>query len=91
MPTNAEPTNAEPTDAAESTTQWKGGDMIRAKWQMDGASTLAEAADRLEAFAGELRKLHDDGWTLAETIDGDYGHLVDPQGDAGLPEEDLDV
>lgn len=63
------------------------GDTLRAKWLLDGASTLAEAADRLTDEANRLQALHDAGWTLAETIEDDYGTLVDPTGDSG-PEGD---
>jgi len=54
------------------------GGSIRAKWVMDDAATLAEAADRLEAFAADLRRLAAAGWTLEEPIADDYGTLVGP-------------
>jgi hypothetical protein len=61
----------------------KGGDTLRAKWTMDGATTLQEAASRLEVLAAHLRNLHDQGWTLVSPVEDDYGILRDPQGDAG--------
>lgn len=59
------------------------GETIRAKWVMDGATTLAEAAERLERFAADLRSAHDNGWTLTAPVQDDYGFLRSPQGDAG--------
>lgn len=51
---------------------------VRAKWVMDGATTLEEAAIKLEAAAAELRGLAADGWTLREPIEDDYGWLTRP-------------
>ena len=48
-------------------------DIIRAKWVMDGATTLAEAADRLEGFAKYLRELEVDGKQLTGPVENDYG------------------
>lgn len=53
-------------------------EVIRAKWVMDGATTLEEAAQQLEAFALELRERHGAGWTLQAPIDDDYGFLASP-------------
>lgn len=64
------------------------GETIRAKWLMDGAETLQEAADRLRAEADRLSQLHTAGWTLAEPIDGDYGFLVDPSGNRGEDQDE---
>lgn len=50
-----------------------GDDVIRAKWVMDGARTLSEAARKLEAFAVELRELEESGWQLAGPVEDDYG------------------
>lgn len=66
------------------------GDSIRAKWLMDGATTLAEAALGLETFAAHLREIHEKGWTLAGPVQDDYGFLVSPDGDAGPTGEDHD-
>lgn len=57
-------------------------EIIRAKWTMDGATTLAEAATRLRAFADVLDQKHAEGWTLQQAIDDDYGFLVPPKGDS---------
>lgn len=49
--------------------------IIRAKWSFDGANTLEEAAERLEAFAQFLRERHGAGWKLREPINDDYGFV----------------
>jgi hypothetical protein len=43
------------SSAVTETSQPGPGDTIRAKWLMDGATTLAEAADQLVAEATRLR------------------------------------
>ncbi len=53
-------------------------DIIRAKWLMDGAVTLPEAATRLREFADELDRLHSAGWELRQPVEDDYGYLVPP-------------
>ena len=50
-------------------------DVVRAKWLMDGAKTLSEAANKLEQEAKRLRELERDGWELSEEIDDDYGSI----------------
>lgn len=47
--------------------------VIRAKWQMDGATTLEEAARKIEAFAAYLRSLKADGWELRDEVSDNYG------------------
>ncbi|WP_460866746.1 hypothetical protein [Nocardioides pakistanensis] len=59
------------------------GDIIRGKWTMDGARTLTQAAERLEAEAHRLRHLADLGWSLEGPVEEDYGFLVDPRGHNG--------
>ena len=54
-------------DAATSTT-------LRAKWCMDGATSLEEAAQMLEAYAAYVRGLSKDGWYAVQAQD-DYFHL----------------
>ena len=49
--------------------------VIRAKWCMDGAETLAQAAASLRAYAAELERLEHEGWHLAQPIEDDYGFL----------------
>jgi hypothetical protein len=64
--------------------------IIRAKWLMDGAATLMEAAELLEGFAARLRRLSDLGWTLSEPIRDDYGFLIDSDGNRWNPDDDPD-
>ena len=52
---------------------------LRAKWIMDEATTLAEAAAKLRAEADRLDQLAKDGWTLEGPIDDDWGFLVPPK------------
>jgi hypothetical protein len=53
---------------------------LRAKWVMDGATTLTEAAAMLRAEADRIEQLGKDGWTLEGPIDDDWGFLVPPRG-----------
>jgi hypothetical protein len=53
-------------------------DTIRAKWTMDDATTLAEAAAKLRERADELDQMHREGWTLDGPISDDWGFLVPP-------------
>jgi hypothetical protein len=46
---------------------------VRAKWTIDGATTLAEAAQKSREFADELQSLHDQGYRLRDPVAGDYG------------------
>jgi hypothetical protein len=54
---------------------------IRAKWSMDGARTLTEAAAMLRGHADYLEELRRDGWELTEPVDDDWGIIenVDPK------------
>lgn len=62
-------------------------EIVRAKWSIDGAATLEEAARMSEAFAAELRQLAADGMELEAPVENDYGYLVPaesgPRGDPG--------
>jgi hypothetical protein len=49
--------------------------VIRAKWTMDGAETLSQAASALRLFADELEKAERDGWQLDQPIADDYGFV----------------
>ena len=49
---------------------------LRAKWSMDGAKTLAEAATMLRAMADDLDKLAAEGWELRAEVADDYGFAV---------------
>jgi hypothetical protein len=51
---------------------------IRAKWTMDGAQTLAEAAKRVRAFADEIEDLAREGFELGAPVEDDYAFLVRP-------------
>lgn len=48
---------------------------IRGKWLMDGATTLDEAAERLESYAAQLREMAADGIELVDEITDDYGTI----------------
>ena len=50
-------------------------EVIRAKWTIDGANSLSEAAEMLEMFATHLRNLERNGWQLQEEICDDYGFI----------------
>lgn len=50
-------------------------DIIRAKWSMDGAATLEEAAGKLREYADHLVVMAQEGWVLNDPIDDDYGFL----------------
>jgi len=47
---------------------------------MDGAKTLSEAAEKLEAEAKRLRDLEVQGFQLEEPVDDDYGTVLPPAG-----------
>ena len=51
---------------------------IRAKWSMDGAVTLSEAAEKLREHATWLEELERDGWQLIDPIDDDWGFITNP-------------
>jgi hypothetical protein len=53
-------------------------DIVRAKWILDDATTLAEAAQKAREFADYLQKLHDEGNVLREPISDDYGFYYKP-------------
>jgi hypothetical protein len=58
-------------------------DIIRAKWAMDGATTLAEAAAKLRAFADELDRMHAGGYRLEDEVADDYGLVLAPGEEPG--------
>lgn len=49
--------------------------IIRAKWTMDGAKTLEEAARKMESYVEWLRNLKAEGWELEGPVEDDYGFL----------------
>ena len=48
---------------------------IRAKWTMDGANTLKEAAQKLRNYADKLEDLNSKGWELRYKVEDDYGFI----------------
>jgi hypothetical protein len=52
------------------------GEIIRAKWTMDGARTLNAAADQLRAEAERLEALEREGWQLTAPVKDDYGFIA---------------
>lgn len=50
-------------------------EIIRAKWVMDGARTLQEAAQKVRDFSGYLLELSEQGWELIQPVDDDYGFI----------------
>jgi len=50
--------------------------IIRAKWTIDGAATLAEAAQKAREFAEYLLDLDVQGYALSGPVDDDYGFCV---------------
>ena len=51
---------------------------VRAKWSMDGAATLTEAAELLRGHADYLLAMERDGWQLTEPVRDDYGFIRRP-------------
>jgi hypothetical protein len=49
--------------------------VIRAKWSLDGASTLAEAAEMARELADNLETLEREGWQLDSPIRDDWGFV----------------
>ena len=47
--------------------------VIRAKWTMDGAQTLTQAADQLRRFADSLDEMEQQGYQLDGPVSDDYG------------------
>jgi hypothetical protein len=50
----------------------------RAKWVIDGAATLAEAAEMARAFAARLQALHDEGYVLRQPVTDDFAFYYKP-------------
>ena len=48
-------------------------DVVRARWVLEGARSLSEAAANLRAFAADLEELERDGWQLMGQMEGDRG------------------
>jgi hypothetical protein len=60
--------------------EWRdyGHVVVRAKWTMDGATTLAEAAARFRERADELEELARAGFELDRPVTDDYAFVVRP-------------
>ena len=56
----------------ELTTTW------RCKWTCDGAESIDEMIEKLQAAIEELRQFQRDGWVLDGEIGDDYGTLLSP-------------
>jgi hypothetical protein len=52
-----------------------GDAIIRAKWAIDGAQTLSEAAHLLRAYADELEAMERRGFQLLASVQDDYGFV----------------
>lgn len=65
-----------------------GPQMIRAKWSMDEAKTLSEAAKLLREYAGYLEELEQHGWQLIDQVEDDYGFIVKEGVEWERPDED---
>lgn len=50
----------------------------RAKWMLDGCSTISEMIDRFKTEVKDLEEKMATGWKLEEAIHDDYGSLVPP-------------
>lgn len=50
-------------------------EIIRAKWAMDGAATLQEAAQKLRDQSAYLLELSEQGWELTQPVEDDYGFI----------------
>ncbi len=49
---------------------------VRAKWILDGASTIDEIIDKLENEIKYYRGLKADGWEVDGRVDDDWGFLI---------------
>lgn len=49
--------------------------VVRAKWSMDGAKMLTEAAEMLRAEADGLLRMEKEGWQLMGPVEDDYGFI----------------
>lgn len=54
--------------------------LVRAKWTIDSATSLPEAATMARQFATYLDELHAEGWQLREPVSDDYGFIFHPDG-----------
>ncbi|PRW45085.1 hypothetical protein C2E21_6404 [Chlorella sorokiniana] len=64
-------------EASEDEDEWDPNreDILRAKWILDGCSSLAQCRERLGEQIVWLQQLEDEGWELQGTVEEDYGTL----------------
>jgi hypothetical protein len=67
-----EPLEDDPDDEEDN------DEIIRAKWIMDGAKTLPEAAAMVREFANYLDSLTAEGYELRAEVNDDYGFIYKP-------------
>ena len=65
-------------DRYKSEIEEHGDICIRAKWTMDGATTLRESAERLRDMARWLEDLSSAGFELNAPVQDDYGFVGHP-------------
>lgn len=72
--------------------------IVRAKWTIDGATTLKEAAQQSRDFADYLENLEQEGYQFYQPVDSDYGFAtpggVEPvydEDDEDFDESDFDA
>jgi len=54
--------------------------LMRARWMMDGATTIEEMAQKLEQKAELLRHMDEEGWELKyDEVQNDYAHLIESE------------
>lgn len=56
----------------------EGDETIRAKWSIDRARSLTEAAEMSREFAKHLDGLQAEGWRLRGPIEDDWGFIYKP-------------
>ena len=61
--------------------EWKENyrSIVRAKWTIDGATTLREASEKAHAFADYLAQLDQEGWVLESMVEEEYGYILIPE------------
>lgn len=75
VPEDAEEQEYDDDDAEEVELKAGVRSTIRAKWTMDGATTLTGAAEALRHLADELVAMEADGWQLMWPVEDDYGTI----------------
>jgi len=48
---------------------------LRAKWALDGASSIDECIEKLNHFIEYLKRIKEEGWELIDPVNDDYGFL----------------